>query len=190
MFRIRIHLIRIRIQHFLLNTDPDPIRIQGFDDQKLQKITAEKKIIFFGSITTIYLGLHKGRSSYRRSLQLSKENIQHLKTWNFVGHFCLLDPDPDSEYRSGSTGTDLIESGSETLGTVAKISTRTCPQNFLFIQRSYATFRPLWHLETPAPPPPCMFLSLQDPDPFVRGTDLAPDPSFFWNTAFLTQIWR
>jgi hypothetical protein len=27
--------------------------------------------------------------------------------------FALLDPDPDSEYRSGSTG--LIESGSETL---------------------------------------------------------------------------
>jgi hypothetical protein len=35
--RIRIHLIRIWIQHFRLNgTDPDPapIRIQGFDDQK------------------------------------------------------------------------------------------------------------------------------------------------------------
>ncbi len=34
--RIRIHLIRIRIQlqHFRLNTDPDPIRIQGFNDQK------------------------------------------------------------------------------------------------------------------------------------------------------------
>jgi hypothetical protein len=36
-----------RIQHFRLNTDPDrdPIRIQGFDDQKLKKkkITAEKK---------------------------------------------------------------------------------------------------------------------------------------------------
>ncbi len=28
--RIRIHLIRIRIQYFRLNTDPDPIRIQGF----------------------------------------------------------------------------------------------------------------------------------------------------------------
>ena len=39
------------------------------------------------------LGLHKGSSSYRRSLQLSKENIQHFKTANFltffVGHFCL-----------------------------------------------------------------------------------------------------
>jgi hypothetical protein len=27
--------IWIRIQHFGLNTDPDPIRIQGFNDQKL-----------------------------------------------------------------------------------------------------------------------------------------------------------
>jgi hypothetical protein len=34
--RIRIHFIRI--QHFRLNTDPDPdpIRIQGFDDQTLK----------------------------------------------------------------------------------------------------------------------------------------------------------
>jgi hypothetical protein len=37
--RIRINFIRIRIQHFRLNTDPDPdpIRIQGFNDQKLEK---------------------------------------------------------------------------------------------------------------------------------------------------------
>jgi hypothetical protein len=36
--RIRIHFIRIRIQRFRLNTDPDPVRIQGFNDQKLKKI--------------------------------------------------------------------------------------------------------------------------------------------------------
>jgi hypothetical protein len=80
--RIRIHFIRI--QHFRLNTDPDPdpIRIQGFNDQKLNKITAEKKFNFFGSKTIIYLslGLQKERPSYRRSLQLSKEAIQHFKT--------------------------------------------------------------------------------------------------------------
>jgi len=37
--RIRIHFIRIRIQHFRLNTDPDPdwVRIQGFNNQKLKK---------------------------------------------------------------------------------------------------------------------------------------------------------
>ncbi len=46
--RIRIHFIRIRIQHFMLNTDPDSIRIriQGFNDQDWKKITAE--IFFFG----------------------------------------------------------------------------------------------------------------------------------------------
>ncbi len=43
--RIRIHFIRIRIQHFRLNTDPesDPTQIQGFHDQKLKKIYSWKK---------------------------------------------------------------------------------------------------------------------------------------------------
>jgi hypothetical protein len=38
-FRIRIHFFRIRIQRLRLetNTDPDPIRIQGFNDRKLKK---------------------------------------------------------------------------------------------------------------------------------------------------------
>jgi hypothetical protein len=44
--RIRINFIRIRIQHFRLNTDPDPDPIRGFNDQKLKKIQL-KKIIFF-----------------------------------------------------------------------------------------------------------------------------------------------
>jgi hypothetical protein len=45
------------------------ILIQGFD-------------VFFLSKPTIYLslGLQKGRPNYRRSLQLSKENILHFKT--------------------------------------------------------------------------------------------------------------
>jgi hypothetical protein len=56
------------------NPDPDPIRIQGFNDQKLKKMTAEKKFNFFLSNTAIYLslGLHKVYPSYRRSLQLTK----------------------------------------------------------------------------------------------------------------------
>jgi hypothetical protein len=54
-----------------------PIRIQGFDDQKKneKKFTAENKTyIFWDKKTTVYLslGLHKGRPSYRRSLQPSK----------------------------------------------------------------------------------------------------------------------
>jgi hypothetical protein len=46
--------------------------------------------MFFGSKTTIYLslGLHKRRPSYRRSLQLSKENIQqNMKFLNFFYFF-------------------------------------------------------------------------------------------------------
>ncbi len=39
VFRIRIHLIRIRIHHFRLNTDPD----QGFEDQNMKKIYPWKK---------------------------------------------------------------------------------------------------------------------------------------------------
>ncbi len=54
-----------------------------------QKITAGKKLNFFGIKTTIYLslGLHKERPSYRRSLQLSKEAIQHFRTWTFKKNF-------------------------------------------------------------------------------------------------------
>jgi hypothetical protein len=50
------------------------------------KFTGEKKFDIFLSKITIYLslGLHKGRPSYSRSLQPSKENIQHFKTSNFL----------------------------------------------------------------------------------------------------------
>ncbi len=97
-----IHLIRIRIQNFRLNTDPDP----GFWWPKnCTKFTAEIFFYFFGSKTTIYLslGLHKGRPSYRRSLQLSKENIHHCKHEIFKFFLLLrvifalltwLNPDP------------------------------------------------------------------------------------------------
>jgi hypothetical protein len=63
------------------NPEPDPFRIQGFNDQKLEK-NYSRKIFFFKSKTAIYLslGLHKVCPSYRRSLQLSKEAIQHFKT--------------------------------------------------------------------------------------------------------------
>jgi len=69
--------------------------------------------------TTIYLslGLHKGRPSYKRSLQLSKENMLAFQKRKFLNFFillwvifALLASDPDSEYESGST--DLIKSES------------------------------------------------------------------------------
>jgi hypothetical protein len=51
---------------FQVNTDPVPVvRIQGFDDQKLEKNTAEKCIFFDQKLQFISLGLLKGRPSYR-----------------------------------------------------------------------------------------------------------------------------
>ncbi len=120
MFRIRIHLIRIWIQHFRLITYPDP----GFWWPNIFKSLQLKKYIFWIK-TTIYLslGLQIGRQSYIRSLQPSKKNILHLKTrisyiiLNLWGIFALLDPDPHPDSKSGSRygSTDLIESGSDTL---------------------------------------------------------------------------
>jgi hypothetical protein len=57
-------------------SDPDP----GFDDLKLKKIIAGNLISIFLIAIYLSLGFHKGRPSYRRSLQPSKENIQYLKT--------------------------------------------------------------------------------------------------------------
>jgi hypothetical protein len=57
-----------------------------------KKITAENFLfIFLKSKTAIYLslGLHKVCPSYRRSLQFSKEAIQHFKTLTFT-NYCLL----------------------------------------------------------------------------------------------------
>jgi hypothetical protein len=123
-----IHLIRI--QHFRLNADPDSdpirtqIRIQFQSGSRVMMIKIEKNLqlnFFFDQKLLPYriyqsLGLQKERPSYRRSLQLSKENTGTSKHEiskffsTFVGYFALLDPDPDSE--SGSRSTDPIESGS------------------------------------------------------------------------------
>ncbi len=63
-----------------------------------KKISVEKKLQFTWYLT---LGLHKGRPSYRRSLQLLKEISEFFST--FLGHF----------WSPGSGSTD--GSGSETL---------------------------------------------------------------------------
>ncbi len=72
-------------------SNPDP----GLSWPKIErkKNSWKKKLTFFWSKTAIYLslGLHKVCPGYRRSLQLTKEAIQHFKTWifsTFVGHFC------------------------------------------------------------------------------------------------------
>jgi hypothetical protein len=55
--------------------DTDPVRIQGFNDQKLNKrIQLDIFFFFLRSKIAIYLC-----PSYRRNLQPSKENIQHFK---------------------------------------------------------------------------------------------------------------
>jgi hypothetical protein len=98
--------------------DPDPIRIQGFNDQKFKKITAEKKnLIFFdqklqftyplASIKCVKV-TEEACSSQKRPSNTSKHEFC-LLLWVI---FALLDPDPDSEYGSGSGSTGPIEYGS------------------------------------------------------------------------------
>jgi hypothetical protein len=51
--------------------------------KKIEKKLQPQKLNFFGSKTQFtypYIDLQKGRQSYKRSLQPSKENIQHFKT--------------------------------------------------------------------------------------------------------------
>jgi hypothetical protein len=84
---------------FQVNPDSDTVPDQDpgfFDDQKLKKKnkgTAENFFYLVWSKIAIYvfLGLHKGRPGYRRSLQPSKENIQY----RYCVIFALLDPDTD-----------------------------------------------------------------------------------------------
>jgi hypothetical protein len=107
-------VLRIRTR---FNMDSDPvfksmciqiwIRIQGFDDQKLKKITGEKKNIFFKSRKLLIpLGLRKGRRNYWRSLHLIKEHSA-LQNMKFLYFFLLLWViyallDPDQHFQCGS----------------------------------------------------------------------------------------
>ncbi len=101
--RIRIHFIRIRIRIQHLRMNWTPIRIQGFNDQKLKRNYSWNLLFIFCS-SKIAIYLHTVCQSYRRSLQLSKEDIHHFKTWTFTNFFLLLWVifallDPDSEIR-------------------------------------------------------------------------------------------
>jgi hypothetical protein len=78
--RIDLMRIRIRIQHYSQLRIQIQFRIHGFDDQKLEKKFTAVKLFNIFWIENCNLGLHKGRTSYMRSLQPSKENIQHFKT--------------------------------------------------------------------------------------------------------------
>ncbi len=98
--------------HWRKEQDPEPASVYKSDIlvqcgpgsgvlmNKNEKFTTEKKVIhFYISKITIH-GLHKGRWSYRRSLQPSK-NIQLFKKLKISSlflflmvTFALLDPDP------------------------------------------------------------------------------------------------
>ncbi len=98
-----------------------------------KKNNSWKNFLFiFWSKTAIYLslGLHKVCPGYRRSLQLTKEPIQHFKTWifsTFVGHFCPPGSDSVFKLRIRIQWSDWIRiqsgsgSGSETLSKTAPI---------------------------------------------------------------------
>jgi hypothetical protein len=86
-----------------LDLYPDPIRIQGFNDQKLKKNTAEKKVNFFW-IKNYNLPiprpplrtpkLQKKPSALKRG-HPTLQNMERKKNLYFCGSFfALLDPDP------------------------------------------------------------------------------------------------
>ncbi len=87
VFRIRINLIRIRIQHFRLNTDPDP----GFWRTKIYKIYSWEKF-FFGSKIAIYLSLgsRKGRPSLEPSKRTSSTSKHEISEFFFYFYGSFL----------------------------------------------------------------------------------------------------
>ncbi len=92
VFRIRINLIQIRIQHFRLNTDQDP----GSNKQKLKKNYSTKKLNF---ILIKNYNLPIPRRPERTSKLQKKPPALKRKHLNFLlllwVIFALLDPDPD-----------------------------------------------------------------------------------------------
>jgi hypothetical protein len=108
-WRIRIHLIRIQIQHFRLNTDPDPGALMT---KNRKQFIAEKFVLNFFVIKNYNLPIprppkkdvqvtKKAFRSQKRTSSTSKHEISEIFS-TFVGHFCPpgwiripnTDPDP------------------------------------------------------------------------------------------------
>jgi hypothetical protein len=71
-----------------LNADPNPVPDPRFLWTKIEKKKLQLEILWSKIASYLFLGLPKGRPSYRRSLQPStKESIQHFKTWKFFTFF-------------------------------------------------------------------------------------------------------
>ncbi len=82
-----IYFLRIRIQHLRMTTNPDPD--PGLSWPKIEKNLQLKIFCIYFLIKNCNLPIPKPPESYRRSLQLSKEAIQHFKTWTFTNfYFC------------------------------------------------------------------------------------------------------
>ncbi len=88
------------------------VRIQGFVWlTKLKKIfNLNFLLFFFWSKIAIYfsLCLHKGRPSYRRSLQPLKKNIQRFERWNLITVFYFSVPFFPSKIRRQIQGPHWI----------------------------------------------------------------------------------
>jgi hypothetical protein len=102
--RIRIHFIRIRIQHLRRNNDPDLIRIQGFADQKLEKICSwnfffffDQKLLFTYPKTSIkdVRATKETLSTQKRISSTSKPEFLNFFLFLWVIFALLQNPDPD-----------------------------------------------------------------------------------------------
>ncbi len=84
---------------FFVNVDPDSNPDSGVLMTKNWKTNSQQDFFLSNIATYLSLGLHKGYSSYRGSLHLSKDYILHLKTtlifFTFVLWFILAFQDPD-----------------------------------------------------------------------------------------------
>ncbi len=108
VFRIWIPWVLIRIQHFTLNTDPDPIRIQGFDDlmTKIEIIYSwkenwslfDQKLQFTYPLASIK-GVQAIGEAFSPQKGTSVPALQNMKFLNFFLFlwviFALLDLDLD-----------------------------------------------------------------------------------------------
>jgi hypothetical protein len=95
LFRIRIHLFRLQIQHFRLNTDPVPVPYPypGFRWTKIKKkITAENKIWFFGikNCNLLIPKTPERTSKLQENPSALKREYPALQNMKFLNFFLFL----------------------------------------------------------------------------------------------------
>ncbi len=88
-----IHLIRIRIQHFGLNTDSDPIQIRGIDDQKQKKNLQLEIFFFYKNYNLPIIRPSKGTFKLQKKPSVLKREhaaLQNSKFQNFLQFLCVI----------------------------------------------------------------------------------------------------